>query len=304
MQISVALTTVTNYADAIAFELYALESNRASPARLESTSIDMRSGSGASVQASICLHENLSQTHVDQVYYKLAPLMFGAAWKVLDLLLELALNRHRHSPPKVWRIDEKQQHARDGDGDYLVLTSSKPLWNVVLKLYDATVEHRHCLVHRTAKVNVESGTFEGVDRPGLPITPLTRAEQIAIARLAGVVARGVIKGGMDRRDEDQLRYLLNQVIRHTGAPPFSVSGGLNAPIDILMTLERTGDHLVLDMTGVLDRARARFRTAAHFDLLVDIPGESERKLFARAEEVPAGRTVIDLAALPPWLSFR
>jgi hypothetical protein len=62
--------------------------------------------------------------------------MFGAAWKVVDLLLEFALNRAGLAPGRNdWSIAEKQQHALSGRGDRAVLRCSQPAWETLLRVY-------------------------------------------------------------------------------------------------------------------------------------------------------------------------
>jgi hypothetical protein len=228
-------------------------------------------------RGSVSINENLLAGAVDRLKDKLAPLLFGAAWKVLDLLLEFALNRAGFSPARRdWAIAEKQQHASAGHGDPSVLGCSKPLWTALLSIYDATVEHRHCLVHRTAKVDATSGTLEGIDRNKQPLKPLSREEQVALAKVAGLVARAVVQGGIDRRSEDHLKYYLDLLRAHSGLAAFGV-GGVSAPVDILLALLQENGRLILDMNGVLERARRTFPTVAHFNLLVDVPDGSGRR---------------------------
>lgn len=56
----------------------------------------------------------------EEIGHQLRPLMFGAAWKVLDLVLEHAFVADGLQPkkPGVWNICEKQKHARAGRGEY------------------------------------------------------------------------------------------------------------------------------------------------------------------------------------------
>jgi hypothetical protein len=214
------------------------------------------------------------------------------------------LNRAGLSPARRdWAIAEKQQHALSASGDLSVLGCSNAVWAAILRVYAGTVEHRHCLVHRTAKVDATSGTLEGVDRNNQPLKPLTREEQAALAKASGLIARSVVAGGMDRRSEDHLKYYLDLLRNHSGSSAFGV-GGVNAPVDIKLALAQEDGCFVLDMNGVLERARKTFQTVAHFNLLMDVPDGSGRHLFAQAESCPPGKSTIDLNALPPWLEYR
>lgn len=297
------ITNALEFEESTAFELYVLETVRPAIDQHSGAYIDLR-GSKTVAAVGITINESLSAGAVDRLKDKLAPLLFGAAWKVFDLLLEFGLNKAGLRPARRdWSIAEKQQHAVNGAGDRSVLGCSKATWDAMLRVYGATVEHRHCLVHRTAKVDADTGTLEGIDRNRRPLTPLTREHQIALAKAAGLVARATVKGGIDLRSEDHLKYQLDLLASHSGAPVFGV-GGASAPIDILLALEQESGAYFLDMNGVLERARRTFATVAHFNLLVHLPDESSRRLFARAEDCPPGRTAIDLKALPSWLEYR
>jgi hypothetical protein len=296
------ISTLQDFEEGTAFELYVLERVLPAIEQHGGASIDLR-GSKTVAALAVFVSESLSGAAVDALKDQLAPLMFGAAWKVLDLLLEFALNRAGLPPARNdWSIAEKQQHALSGRGDRAVLRCSQPAWETLLRVYATTVEHRHCLVHRTAKVDSGTGTMGGVDINQRPLRPLTRGHQFALAKLAALAARGVLGGGIERRAEDHLKYQLDQLAIHTGSPPFGV-GGASAPVDVLLSLGEENGVFFLDMTGVLERARRTFATVAHFNILVDVPDGSGRKLSGYAEDCPAGRTNIDLTALPLWLRY-
>lgn len=297
------ITTAKEFVESTAFELYVIETVRPAIEQHGGASIDLR-GSKTVAAVSMVVRDSLLSASIDSLNDKLAPLIFGAAWKVIDLLLEFALNRGSLSPARRdWTIAEKQQHALNGSGDTTVLGCPRTVWETLLRIYAATVEHRHCLVHRTAAVDATSGALGGVDRNNHRLKPLTRDEQIAFAKVASLAARAASKGGIDRRFEDHLKYHLDQLAKHSSMPTFGV-GGASAPVDILLSLTSKNGAFVLDMTGVLEQARKTFTTVAHFDLLIDVPDGSGRRLFAKAEDCPQGKSTIDLKTLPQWLEFR
>ena len=234
----------------------------------------------------------------------MAPLLFGAAWKTIDLLIEFALNRAPLSPSRRdWSIAEKKQHALRAAGDVAVLGCSPAVWANVLLVYAGTVEHRHCLIHRTAKVDPASGTLDGTHWNQQQLKPLTRKEQVALARAAGLIARGVVAGGIRRRSEEHLKYYLDLLRVHSGSRPFGV-GRASVPVEIKLSLAQESGRFVLDMNDVLERARKTFPSVDYFNLLIDIPDGSGRHLFGEAEACPAGKSTIDLNALPSWLEYR
>lgn len=295
------ITTSQEFEDSTAFELYVLEKVRPAIVQHGGESIDLRDKTHTVV--SIAMNESICASAVEGLKDELAPLLFGAAWKAIDLLLEFALNKGGLSPSRHdWSIAEKQKHARNGSGDRRVLGCSAPVWNAVLAVYAATVEHRHCLVHRTASIDTV-GTLSGVDRNQKPLTPLARNEQVALAKAAGLVVRAVVAGGVTPRVEDHLKFQLDQLTSHSRVAAFGGAGPC-APIEILLSLSKENGQFVLDMSGVLERAKKVMPTIPHFNVLMDVPDGSGRCLFAHAENCPQGKSVIDLVKLPPWVEYR
>lgn len=297
------ITTAKDYEESTAFELYVLETVRPAIERHQGASMDLR---GSSTVAAVKLNfiTSMSAGAIDALKDKLSPLLFGAAWKVVDLMLEFALNKaNLQQNRRDWTIAEKQAHASAGAGDRSVLGCSKPVWDALLRFYAATVEHRHCLVHRTATVDASNGELMGTDRNQQPLKPLTKDEQVAFAKAASLTARAAALGSMDSRTEYHLMYHLDRLTGHSGATAFGV-GGAAAPVDLLVTLGIENGAFVLDMGNALPRARQTFPTVAHFDVLIDIPDGSNRRLFGRAEDLPTSKVMIDLNALPTWLQYR
>lgn len=105
------ISTLQEYEEGTAFELYVLETVQPAIEQHDSAYIDLRGGKTIAA-VGITINESMSAGAVDRLKDKLAPLLFGAAWKALDLLLEFALNRAGLSPARRdWSIAEKQQHA-------------------------------------------------------------------------------------------------------------------------------------------------------------------------------------------------
>lgn len=297
------ISTKEEFEQVIAFELYVLETLYPAIEQKSSEYIDFREGM-TNVTVGIALTSCVSQQAVDQLKNQLLPLLFGAAWKVLDILLEFALDHAGLSPQgSTWSIAEKQRHALNSGGSIAVLGCQRSVWATLLRVYAETVEHRHCLVHRTAKVDATSGTLEAIDRQKRPRNPLSREEQVALAKVAGIVARGAIQGGITRRSEEHLKYYLDVLSMHSNSPLFGIDRA-SVPVEIKLALSQESGSFFLDMNGVLEKARKTFAAQAHFDLTIDVPDGTRRRLFALAEACPLGRTRIDLDNLPPWLAYR
>jgi hypothetical protein len=91
--------------------------------------------------------------------------------------------------------------------------------------------------------------------------------------------------------------------QHTNVPAFNVDRA-SAPVDLLVELQWEEGRFILDVDNAIDRAHNYMPAAQHFDLWSDIPDGSGRRLFAQAENCPAGRSSVDLNMLPPWLERR
>ena len=144
------IVTVEDFDEATLFERLALDRVRPVVGDESTDELDLRSPDqqgGAIVH--VRLHCSVSADAVNSLAIALTPLLFGAAWKILDLFVELALNLARPQRDN-WRIEEKTAAARRGDGERSILTDDTSIWRAVLAIYAATAEHRHCVVHRQA----------------------------------------------------------------------------------------------------------------------------------------------------------
>lgn len=93
---------------------------------------------------------------------KLRPLLTGTAWKVLDQLLEEALDQAGVSPDRGrgYSIKFKQKQARAANARPTQFATS--VWAPLMGAYNATVEIRHSLVHRRVHTD-PTGALVGVD---------------------------------------------------------------------------------------------------------------------------------------------
>ncbi len=299
------ITTIAEFQEAVAFETYLLDKMLPVISGEENGSIDLR-GDSAVAAVQISISENMSAGAVESVKNDLAPLMFGAAWKVLDLALELTFNTGGLTPDRrsgsEWSIAAKQTFAAQGAGNFSCLTAEQRVWAAIGSLYANTVEHRHCLVHRTAVIDSSSGELGGKNRAGNMLLGLSLDQQKAIARIASLVAEGIVQGGITSRNQDHLCYFLDQVMPHTGQTPFGITRQ-GSPAEILTELKVVGEQLVVDVQAAAEKAANVFQGVLHFNVVFDIPDGSGRKLKANLEEIPSGQVVVDLEALPHWLSY-
>ena len=297
------IKTVNDFYEATLFECLALD--RAHPVlRDDSTDeIDLRSPhQHGGVVMHVQLRCSISGDAVNSLTVALTPLLFGAAWKILDLFVELSLNS-TGQPRKKWNIVDKATAARRGDGLQSLLTDDSGIWRATLALYAATVEHRHCVVHRTAQFSSQAMQLAGIDKNGAALQPLTKTELDAFLTVAQEVASAVIAGGLKPRSADYLRYELDQLREHTGRPEL---GGMRRSKPVIVRMVPTpvaGQLYEIDFKAAYEQAAKR-RPHSHYDVWIDCPDDSGRILFARMDDVPMETVRFGLNSPPAFLQFR
>lgn len=299
------IASIHDFTEATLFERLALDRVHPVVGDECTTEIDLRAPDqqgGVIVHAR--LHCSTSADAVSAVVLSLYPLLFGAAWKILDLFIELALNLSDEKPKRAnWSIDEKVKAAQAGKGFNDILTDDAALWRAVLAAYAATDEHRHCLVHRTAMFSNLTVQLSGVDRHGAPIRPLSKPELDAFIAIAQAVALAVIAGGLEARSADFLRFELDQLQAHTDS---HILGGVtrSKPVMVrLMPVQVGIDLFELDFKAAYLLALKR-RPDSHYDAWIELPDDSGRTLFARMDEVPKETIRFSLSVLPSYLALR
>lgn len=227
------------------------------------------------------------------------PLLVGAGWKVIDLLLETALDIANFKPAgKRWWIKEKVSHAKSRVAKPTVF--SLPTWDALMATYVATEDVRHSLVHRRAYVD-PANALVGHDSSGAALPPLTPGEQEALARAALRAAELVVAARSDPRVEaDLVRHL---AALH-GVHGIALLSSEVAPFlpEIIVQVgndpERRGRY-VIDIPA-LKNSRSDIGDVA--DLIVTTADRPGQQLLGRLEDAPDARISIDFDNPPNWLS--
>lgn len=299
------IKTVADFDDATLFERLALDRVRPVVGDESINEIDLRSPDQAGgVIVHMRLHCSLSADAVNSLVLALTPLLFGAAWKILDLFVELALNLSGAKPKRRdWTIDEKVMAVQSGLRPSALLTDDGALWQAVLCTYAATHQHRHCVVHRTAQFSSQAVLLAGVDKNGVSLRPMAKHELDAFLVIAQAVADAVITGGLKARSADYLRFELDQLHAHTG---LSNLGGKPRSKPVMVRMAPTlvaGELYQLDFMAAYTRATTS-RPHSHYDVWIDYPDDSGRILFAQMEDVPMETVRFELDSPPSFLQFR
>ncbi len=230
---------------------------------------------------------------------KLLPLLFGAAWKVLDLALELAFAKAGLSPEsgRRWRIDEKSQHAAKGRGSLPGLSGTRDVWQALGHLYKQTLETRHALVHRRVQVDASTYVLTSFDPNGDALCPVSYNEQMAFCRLAQRVGQAVAEGTLRPRVEADLRKQLADLQYHHGVAVTSNAPN-RPPVQVIADLAARGQ---IDVPHLLTEAQARFPGVQYVDLELQLM--DGRSLVGELESAPQEIVTVDPATPPNWLSF-
>jgi hypothetical protein len=194
----------------------------------------------------------------------LLPLLFGAAWKILDLALELAFARSGLVPQngRRWTIAAKVQHAAAHRGSLPGLSSTMDAWDALGSLYTQTREIRHALVHRRVQVDPSTRDLTGFDSNGVVLLPLSYDEQMAFCRLAQRVGQAVTEGTLRSRVEADLRKQLADLQRHHRVAVLSNASN-RSPVRVIDDLPVSSQ---IDVPYLLEEPRARFPGAQFVDL--------------------------------------
>ncbi|WP_155127641.1 hypothetical protein [[Actinomadura] parvosata] len=231
------------------------------------------------------------------------PMIFGIAWKILDLVADEILGHKASGDPHT--IESKCKSARTGNG----LARPRPflnephLWKRYMHLYANTVDLRHSLVHREL-VHHPHGRIEATSTINAPRPPtvMTRDELQYFFRAVQGLAQALIRQWISTRERDNLLFLLDQLGRHHG-------------LGSLPGREITRSILVLARPEILPSGKLQYHAQATLtyvrsmwptgavDLLLQLPDGTI--LGGDLEDAPANDPASIRGDLPPrWLATR
>jgi len=231
----------------------------------------------------------------------LRPLLFGAAWKILDLIVEYALNQ-AHARPSYWRIDEKR--ARTRTGVVAPVPFDHDIWARLTALYAGTVEPRHCLIHRRFVFTPAGDMEQLADKAGNPIPNpnLTAIEQDAFCRVAQRVAAILQTPRFMPRDRLDIVASLDLLTAHHGHGPLGGGATARSPELVKVDAEHGLSGWTVDVAGAKAAAQKTFPGRPYFDVEINFPRTGFPPLVGRLEEAPENSAVpIDPSNLPAWI---
>jgi hypothetical protein len=217
---------VTAFAEATDYERYILDTLAPAIPEPSGTHIlDLRTGT-LHQHADVTLGTVAAQAYVGGIPTKLdlTPRVFGAAWKVIDVLMETQLVAYKGAGPH--RIKKKVHLASTGNGIQIEppfkVKDTEDIWRRILCTYANTYDLRHSLTHRQFIVH-GNGTLEASPEPGQQTTPtsMTRDELSHFFRAVQETYTALITQTLSARRASNLRYLLNQLQNHHRLEPAS-----------------------------------------------------------------------------------
>jgi hypothetical protein len=252
------------------------------------------------------LSASLGAGAVEAAIKPFSGLVLGAAYKVLDLTVEvvMVLNGVSRSGGR-WTLAEKQALVRRKEAPSrfpIPLDSTPELWPRLAALYDRLLEPRHALVHRRVDVDGE-GNLRPYNKSGRPLPPVSAAQVESFALAMGQLRESVVERDSGVRRINSLVWHLDALDELHGLGKVGAEQPQNVRTveDNLepagedrwrINVQRITDHLV-------SQGGPRFA-----DLVLQGRREGGDVFYgARYEELPDTQNPIEFADsdLPPWL---
>jgi hypothetical protein len=301
----VATSSAQEFEDDTAFERLVLD--RAIPLvepNASSMVIDLRGRSlsigAATTPKTIRLSVGGQVGDASSLIEAIRPLLFGSAWKVLDLLVEYAMAQSVQPPNSAgrYRIDEKVKACQAGLTPPPECANHPAIWSALTNTYAATENLRHTLVHRQALVGPD-GSLTATTQSGQPAgAPWTADEQEAFCRAAQRAARAILRSALDNRDAGDLAFNLDKLASHHRQ---SALGGVEAPRKTVVVQVTPQEALAVDVDAVRAEAQKTVPDAPYYDPEIHL--SDGRVLAGRLEDAETSPILIDEATPPTWLEW-
>ena len=292
-------------AEQIAYERYVLRS--AIPLVKGLTgSVDLRRDPRGDVTGVITGADSCRDV-LEQFKLTFVPLMFAAAWKILDLVVEDSLGplppRPNGRPRHRW-IEDKATEVLTSNGAIKArkpFTRRNPEWMAAMRMYANTKELRHAVTHRDAGRDANGNLdIEVMDNRGnTQRYVMSLDEQLAFCRATRRLINAIFTKQLEARDRDDLAFHLAQVRRYSQAT--SDGRDLGAVREIIVNLPEVAPGVVrVDVPAA--KAAMKGQPKPHIaDLVAFAPGLSA-PLVGALEKMPSVVREFPIGKPPRWLS--
>jgi hypothetical protein len=293
------ISSVAEFDDATVFERWALQALVPLPTARPHSSIKDIGNNAVRVAAETAVAVEYAGG-VRKVDVDLRPLAFGTAWKVVDLLIELALAQSGLGTNGRLSITRKVREARTAAGVCPPLSTDRVLWAALTSAYAGTAEIRNSLVHRTAEVDKVTGRLTGRDDQGGPLSPVSADAQEAFCRAAQRAAQAVIARESSPRERSDLAWNLDQIVGIHGQQPIGGKRMHTAPLAIA-PVQMSGAAVVVNPPALLAELRRNFPGRTAYDASFRLP--DGQHLLVELEHAPQAEVAVDPAAPPAWATL-
>lgn len=235
------------------------------------------------------------QGRVDRLLDRLRPLLTGAAWKILDQLVEHQLGHRPGDPhrPITGKLRSAEKHGVKSP----LPKELRNTWHGLLDAYREYVEVRHGLIHRTAYATNEGGLVTTLD-DGVTPTKMTTPEQTALCRLSRRVADYVLHGRSDYdicADMGQQLNLLTRVTQREWP-----ARNRAARVEFI-DYARPGLDYKLRPAEVEQRVLQSLPTTTSIDVVIEIDRGQHRFLVGPLELARDEELAISEEKYPAWM---
>jgi hypothetical protein len=287
------MMSVADFDESTAFERFALESTAALRAteNRRSAYLDLRTGEARVFGYATAA---LGGGGTEKLRLDLRPLMFGAAWKIIDLAVVFAIGA---ATDKTVQIADKVKAAR-------MCTPPGPLaaqldvWLAIVECYDATQELRNGLVHRKADV-MKDRTLSVKRKKSNQVDAMDADQQLAFCRLSQLVARVIISGQLDERTlfdiSDQLCLLGSYSQFNT-----RIGRDTRRVFELVTDVETVNGAAIVDVPQLMQATKASFPDAVYVDL-VGVLDDAGNVITGALDTAEQRVHSVTLSALPDWL---
>jgi hypothetical protein len=269
-------------------------------------SVDLRHDPRGDITVVITAADS-SREVLEQFKLKFVPLMFGAAWKILDLVVEDSLGPlppGRNGRPRNWRIEDKATEVLAANGAVKArkpFTRRNPEWMAAMRMYANTKELRHAITHRDAGHDANGNLdIEVTDNQGITQRyVMSLDEQLAFCRATRRLINAILTKQLDARDRDDLAFHLAQARQYSQAT--SDGRDLRAVREIIVNLPEVTPGVVrVDVPTA--KAAMNGQPEPHIaDLVAFVPGLSA-PLVGALEKMPAVVREFPIGNPPRWLA--
>jgi hypothetical protein len=255
-------------------------------------------GGGKTIEASGGV--SMGGRGVEEFRASLQPVGFGAAYKILDMLVEHVLRGNGVAANRM-SFTRKNALVAGRPGTLPRPLDSHPdAWDAMAKLYVAFQEARHAVTHRKALASTV-GDLEVYDDQRQLTDTVSVDEIAAFAAAIHIVAELIIEGADDDRRIHMVGWHLNKLCVRHGLPALSATDPPAGRSVLKAHLTEVDGSLRFDVAEAREAIAQQGSSFWDLELL-----DGERRVFVgRWEDVPnhsASSFDFDPIAPPDWLT--